>query len=228
MNTKKNIVIAIDGPAASGKGTLSQKIAEALNFAHMDTGALYRAVAYEVLQAGGDPESEEDAGKGADLLKNKINAAPSPSIILHNSGLREDNIALAASKVAAIQAVRNVLKELQRNFAQNPGDAYKGAVLDGRDIGTVICPDAPVKLFVTASSEIRAQRRTKELQSKGLDVTKTAVLRDMRERDTRDASRQMAPMKPAEDAIVFDTSDLGQEEMLEKALEIIKGRLSTL
>ena len=113
------------------------------------------------------------------------------------------------------------MTELQRNFAESPGEQYKGAVLDGRDIGTVICPNAPIKLYVTASSEIRAERRTKELQSKGLDVTYEAVLGDMQARDARDAGRKVAPMKPAEDAIVFDTSDLEPDEMLTKALEII-------
>ena len=142
--------------------------------------------------------------------------------ILHDANLREERVGEAASKVAAIESVRAALIDLQRDFAKNPGEAYKGAVLDGRDIGTVICPDAPVKLFVTASDEIRAQRRTKELQSKGLDATYEAVLADMQERDARDASRAHAPLKPAEDAQIVDTSDLSADEALEQALSIIK------
>ena len=228
MDTKKNIIISVDGTAASGKGTLSQKIATTLGFAYMDTGALYRAVAYEILQSGNDPENEENALQGTKDLINKIASANSLSDILHNPALRKEEIGEAASKIASQNNVRKCLIDIQRNFAKNPGKAYSGAVLDGRDIGTIICPEASVKLFITADSEIRAQRRTKELQSKGLDVTYDAVLKDMRARDTRDANRQLAPMKPAKDAIVLDTSNLGQDEMLKKALQIIEGKLSTL
>lgn len=131
-----------------------------------------------------------------------------------------------ASKVAAIPSVRAALLDLQRDFAAHPGEGFEGAVLDGRDIGTVICPQAPVKLFVTASDEVRAERRTKELQSKGISVTKAAVLKDMCERDARDASRTEAPMKPADDAILIDSSHLDPAEMLDKALKIVQERLS--
>ncbi|MCB1650470.1 MAG: (d)CMP kinase [Alphaproteobacteria bacterium] len=241
------MVIAIDGPAASGKGTLSRALAERLGFAHLDTGALYRAVAYEVMQAGGDPEDEGDALAGVESLKAKLS---NPSInILHNSNtgggkegnagsaggsadvlgnpiLKEDHVGGGASKVAAIPSVRAALLDLQRDFAAHPGEGFEGAVLDGRDIGTVICPQAPVKLFVTASDEVRAERRTKELQSKGISVTKAAVLKDMCERDARDASRTEAPMKPADDAILIDSSHLDPAEMLDKALKIVQERLS--
>ena len=219
-------IIAIDGPAASGKGTLSRNIAEALGYAHMDTGALYRAVGFEILEANGDPEDETDASTAAETLTKKITTASSPSFILHNPKLRGDDVAQAASKVAAIQTVRDVLIDLQHNFAQSPGNSYKGTVLDGRDIGTVVCPEANVKLFITARDEIRAERRTKELHSRGIEATYEAVLRDMQARDTRDAERQTAPMKPATDAIVLDTSDLGEDEVFEKALEIIREKLS--
>ncbi len=220
-------IIAIDGPAASGKGTLSKAIAKALNYAHMDTGALYRAVGFEVLQNGGTPEDPMQAIKAAQTLMDKIAKASSPKEILGNPILREDKTASAASKVAAIQEVRDILINLQHNFAQSPGNAYEGAVLDGRDIGTVVFPKADVKLFVTATTEIRAQRRLKELQSKGIPVTSEAVLKDMRERDQRDARRSVAPLKPASDAFILDTSKLGPDEMLEQALAAIREKLST-
>lgn len=224
MKTNKNMVVAIDGPAASGKGTLARKIAQELNFAYLDTGALYRATAYEVTKAGGDPECGDDAAKAVKALNEKLSYAQDPSEILGNPALRTDETGSAASCVAAIQPVRDALLTLQKNFAQNPGDDKNGAILDGRDIGTVICPDADVKLFITASVEVRAERRLKELQSKGLSVTSEAVLKDMRARDERDASRQVAPMKPAEDAIVIDTSDLNAEAAYERALDIIKDK----
>ena len=211
-------VIAIDGPAASGKGTLARKLAENLNFSHMDTGALYRAVGYEVLNADGDPENESDALEGCSALSEKLkNSDP-----LSNSKLRTDEVGNAASKVAAIQPVRDALVTLQRNFAKKPADHYEGVIFDGRDIGTVICPNAPLKLYITAKTEIRAERRTKELHSKGLDVTYKAVLKDMRARDARDMERAIAPLRPADDAITIDSGDLSEAEMLQKALDHVK------
>ncbi len=212
-------VIAIDGPAASGKGTLARALAKRLNFAFLDTGALYRAVAFEVLTAGDDPELSDAAAKGAQALKTKLEKAESPAEILENPELRTEKTGSAASKVAAIPAVREALLTLQRDFAQNPGSTYSGAVLDGRDIGTVICPDADLKLFITAETEVRAQRRLKELQSKGISVTYDAVLADMRARDARDRDRSSAPLKPADDAIVIDTSEISAEEVFELVLQ---------
>lgn len=216
--SEKPKIIAIDGPAASGKGTLARELADALNFAHMDTGALYRAVGYEVLQAGGDPDNEAEALAGCKILAEKLERFDP----LSNPDLRTDESGNAASKVAVIQSVRDALITIQRNFAQNPAARYDGVILDGRDIGTVICPDAPLKLYVIANMEIRAERRTKELQSKGLDVTNSAVLEDMRARDARDSGRKAAPLRPAQDAIVIDTSTLDQAKMLEIALEYAK------
>lgn len=215
--------IAIDGPAASGKGTLARLIAKELGFAHLDTGSLYRAVAFEVLEAGGNPSDTEDAVRGAESLAQKI--AGGDSNILKNQKLRSDDIAQAASVVAAIQPVRDRLVTLQRDFAQNPGKGFNGAVLDGRDIGTVICPRADVKFFVTADIEVRAERRMKELQSKGIQATTGTVLEDMRARDARDKERKTSPLKPAEDAVMLDTSHLSESEVLVKALEIIKGKI---
>ena len=216
-------IIAIDGPAASGKGTLARNIAKKLGYAHMDTGALYRAVAYEVLQAHDDPQSEGDATKAAQILAEKLQHGTD---MLQNPVLREDHIGTAASKVAAVPAVREAIIQLQRDFAANPAEPYKGAVLDGRDIGTVIVPDAQVKFFITADTETRAQRRFKELQSKGIEVTYGTVLADLRERDARDAGRATSPMIPADDAVHLDTSDLTPDQALTKALEIIRSRLS--
>lgn len=212
--------IAIDGPAASGKGTLARRLAERLGFAHLDTGALYRSVAKRVLDQNEDPDDERAAAKAARWLQDNVTPE-----LLADPALREDDIGAAASKVAAFPAVRKALLDLQRSFSKVPGEGYEGTILDGRDIGTVICPKADVKLFIEASLEVRAKRRTKELQSKGLDATYEAVLRDMRERDERDSGRQSAPLTRAKDAIVLDTSDLTEDEVFEKALKIVEEQL---
>ena len=216
-----NMVIAIDGPAASGKGTLARKIAERLGCAYLDTGALYRSVAKRVLDLGQNPADAQNAEKAALWLQQNV----TPDL-LADPAIRTDEVSVAAAKIADFPAVRQGLFDLQRNFAQNPPKPAKGAVLDGRDIGTIICPDADVKLYVTAEAEIRAQRRLKELQSQGIAATYEAVLKDMRERDARDAGRKAAPMKPAEDAIILDSSTLGPEQALEKALAVIAERLT--
>lgn len=202
-------VIAIDGPAASGKGTLARRIAKHFSFAHMDTGLLYRAVALKVLKEKADPAAaaRELAAAGA--------------LNLDKDALRGEEISETASQLAAIPAVRQALYDLQRNFALHPPAPFKGAVLDGRDIGTVIAPGACAKIYVTASLEARADRRLKELQSGGLGVTYDAVLRDMRIRDERDAARPERPMKPADDAVTLDTSSLSADQAFDKALEII-------
>ncbi len=212
-------IIAVDGPAASGKGTLSKNLAQKLNFAHMDTGALYRAVAFEVITLGKNPEDKNDALQGCKSLQKKLLHGKDP---LNNSDLRTETIGAAASKVAAIQSVRDFLIDMQRNFANSPPKGFDGAILDGRDIGTIICPDAPLKLYITAKCEIRAKRRMKELQSKGLGVTYSAVLEDMRARDARDSSRKAAPLKPADDAVIIDSGDLDEAEMLDIALDYAK------
>ena len=218
-------VIAIDGPAASGKGTLARALADKLGFAYMDTGALYRGTAFELLSAGLSDRDQNDAAGAAKILMKRINNAQKPSDILDNKTLREDKIGQQASKIAAYPKVREVLNKIQRSFAEDPGFEYDGAILDGRDIGTVICPNADLKLYITASTEIRAQRRLKELQSRGISTTYEAVLTDMRERDARDSSREAAPMKPAGDAITIDSSDLDADQMLEKAANLAKDKL---
>lgn len=214
------MIIAIDGPAAAGKGTLAQNLAKHFHYAFLDTGRLYRAVGYAVLQAWADPSDEAAATKQARAFDPKnINK------ILSNPALRDEATGNAASKVAAIPAVREALLALQRDFAENPffddGTPAKGAVLDGRDIGTVVCPAADVKFFVTASAEVRADRRFKELQEAGKPADYDKILADIKERDERDSNRAAAPLKPAEDACILDTSDLNAVQAFQAALDYI-------
>ncbi|MDH5723604.1 MAG: (d)CMP kinase [Alphaproteobacteria bacterium] len=216
------MIIAIDGPAASGKGTLARRLADVLNLRHMDTGALYRGCAFEVLQAKGDPSNEQDALKGCKKLKEKIQSTPDLNIILGNPELRNDKVGNAASKLASISSVRETLKSIQIDFSCQEKKGFNGVILDGRDIGTVICPNAHIKFYVEADLETRAKRRLKELQSRGLDVTYNAVFAQMRERDDRDTQRDTAPLRAAEDAIVINTSDFTEDEVLEKALAYAK------
>ena len=218
-------MIAIDGPAASGKGTLARALAEQLNYAYLDTGALYRATALEALEAGGNPEDETTAVQGAATLSEKI-AQAGPVAVLGNPALRTDDVGQAASKVASIQAVRDALTDFQRNFATNPGESYKGAILDGRDIGTVICPGAAVKLFVTASDTVRAERRFLELTKAGHDTTYEQVLADVRARDARDTDRDAAPMRAASDAVVLDTSEMTIDQAVARAVKEVSAKFS--
>jgi cytidylate kinase len=206
------MIIAIDGPAAAGKGTLARRIAEAFGFAYLDTGALYRATAKKVLDQAIDP----DDAQGCTVVA--LNLTPDD---LDVEGLRTEAVGQAASKVSAIPGVRSALLRFQREIAANPPGGKGGAVLDGRDIGTVVCPDADVKFFVTASTEVRAERRFKELREAGEDAIYARVLEEMRERDARDTNRAVAPLKPAEDATVIDTSGLDADQVFEQAREIV-------
>lgn len=210
-----SLVIAIDGPAAAGKGTLARRLAGALNLACLDSGALYRAVGLAVLRAGGDPADESAATAAA------RNLAPER---LSDPALRAPETAAAASTVAAFPPVRAALLDFQRRFAAAPPAGRRGAVLDGRDIGTVVCPDAPVKIFVTAGLDERARRRFAELRAQGADVIYAAVLSELAERDDRDSSRAVAPLKPAEDAVILDTSALDAEAAFGAALDIVAQR----
>jgi len=208
-------IIAIDGPAAAGKGTLARRLAAELGFDYLDTGLIYRAVGMTLARAGIDPAAVETAERAARAL-----APPD----LDAADLRHDDAAQAASKVAAIPGVRAALLEFQRRFAGQPPGG-RGAVLDGRDIGTVVCPDAGVKLFVTASLEKRAERRLKELQEKGLEAIQGTVLAEMRERDDRDRNRSVAPLVPAGDATVLDTSELDADQAFAAALKLVRTRI---
>ncbi len=192
-------VVAIDGPAASGKGTIARRLAAHLGFAHLDTGRLYRAVGLAIVRVGGDPADPAVAVPAAHALDTGA---------LDDPDLNGDRAAQAASKVAAIGEVRAALLQIQRDFAARPPRGAPGAVLDGRDIGTVICPQADLKFFVTASPEVRAERRHRELLARGETSIFTKALAEMKERDRRDSTRTVAPLRPAEDAILIDTSEL--------------------
>ncbi len=194
--------LAIDGPAAAGKGTISKAVAAHFGYAHLDTGLLYRAVGQRML-AGEEPIEAARSLAAEDL---------------EHPDLRTVEAAQAASKVAVIPEVRAALLDFQRTFAQRMG----GAVLDGRDIGTVICPNADVKLYVTASDEARAGRRHKELQERGRDISFETVLAELQERDARDSARSEAPLKPADDAVLLDTSDLSIDEAVARAVAEIE------
>jgi CMP/dCMP kinase len=203
------VIIAIDGPAAAGKGTLARRLARHLGYAYLDTGLLYRAVGVKTLRAGADPSDAAAATKAAQALKVEE---------LTRDDLRSDAAANAASRVAALPSVRRALLAFQRRFADIPPDGAAGAVLDGRDIGTVVCPNADLKLFVTASLEVRAARRLKELRELGLEAIDSRVLREMQERDARDSERAVAPLEPARDAVVIDTSGLDPDAVFAAAL----------
>ncbi len=219
-------VIAIDGPAASGKGTIARKLAAHFGFAHLDTGALYRAVGLLCLRSLHDPQDDVQATAAAQKLSANMD-------ILQDPELRSNKAGVAASQVAAISGVRTALLQFQRDFAagrnkpdtlHGPGAVF-GAVLDGRDIGTVICPKAPVKLFITAALEVRTARRVRELELLGHKVDPEKILHDMRERDKRDSERAVAPLVAAQDALTIDSTALTAEEVLQTALAYAEPRL---
>ncbi|MFM8646652.1 MAG: (d)CMP kinase [Methylocystis sp.] len=208
-----SFVIAIDGPAASGKGTLARRLAEYYKLPHLDTGLLYRATACALIDEGlplEDAAAAEEAARGLSLSD------------FDPDRLRSREIGEASSVVASIPAVRAALIEMQQNFAARP----EGAVLDGRDIGTVICPNALVKIFVTASAEARAQRRALELAGRGEPADYKNILDDVRKRDARDSERKTAPLKQAHDAILIDTTELDKDAVFAKALRIVEQRRS--
>lgn len=207
------MIIAIDGPTASGKGTVAAGVAKRFGLKRLDTGALYRAVGLAVLDAGGEPADEAAAVAAAKALD--LGA-------IDEARIRSSAAGLAASKVAAIPAVRAVLLTAQRAFAADPA----GAVLDGRDIGTVICPDADVKLFVTASLEARTERRLKELRARGETLNFEDLKRQIAERDRRDMNRAEAPLRQAADAHLLDTTDLSIEASVEAACRIVDAALA--
>ena len=213
------MIVAIDGPSASGKGTLARRLAEALDFAYLDTGMLYRAVGAAVLAAGADPGEAAAAVEEARTLELSD---------LERPGLRGEAVGQAASIVAVMPGVRGALLGLQRRFASAPPGGAAGAVLDGRDIGTVVCPEAEVKIFVTASLEGRARRRHKELLERGEASIYARVVQEMRARDRRDSERAAAPLRPAPDAVVLDTNELDAGDAFRAALEIVESRRSGL
>ena len=204
-DAKMIFTVAIDGPAAAGKGTIARAVAEHFGFAYLDTGLLYRAAARKAMD-------------GMDAVAAALALTPAD---FERPGLRTAKVGQAASKIAAQPAVRAALVTFQQSFANREG----GAVLDGRDIGTVICPAAQVKLFVTASDTVRASRRHAELLEKSPDLTHAEVLADLRARDARDMERQVAPLRPADDAVQLDTSDLTIAQAVARAIELVQARL---
>jgi len=208
---RPSIVVAVDGPAASGKGTIARALARHFKLPHMDTGALYRAVALNLWRWGGDPSSEFEAVRACDDIGSNLD----------DPELRSEPVSKIASKISAYPAVREALLKRQRDFAAQDG----GAVLDGRDIGTVIAPDADVKLFVTATPEVRAQRRVRELLERGMPAHYDDVLLDLRVRDSRDMNRATAPLAQAADAMVLDTSELTIEDAIETAVRLARKKL---
>lgn len=206
------MIIAVDGPAASGKGTIARAVASHYGLPHLDTGLLYRAVGLAVLRAGGNPEDASDAFAACDFS----------DAMLHDPDIRSEAAARAASIVSAHRGVRDALLERQRAFAAQPG----GAVLDGRDIGTVIAPEALAKLFVTASPDVRAQRRFAELQARGVQVHFDSVLADIKSRDERDAGRSAAPLQQAEDADLLDTSEMTIDQAVQRAIALVEARIN--
>ena len=207
------MIIAIDGSAASGKGTLAKRLAKYLGFSHLDTGTLYRAVGLQLLNAGQDSKNINIDQCVKSCIELDIALTTSPLI-------RSEKVAEMASLVAAMPAVRAALLDLQRQFATAP-PSTSGAILDGRDIGTVVLPDADIKFFIDADIHIRAERRTKELLQAGQSVMFRHVLRQMQERDARDKSRSAAPLLPADDAIIIDTSKMGVNDVMALALSHI-------
>ncbi len=218
------MIITVDGPAAAGKGTLSSVLAQKYGLAYFDTGMVYRAVGLEMTLLGKDLDNEAEALKIADNLtfSQMMALSKHPDF---RSALGGQN----ASVVSAYPSVRASLLKMQQDFSKNPvfadGTPANGAIYDGRDTGTVVCPQADIKFFVTASPEVRAERRFKEFQAKGTDITYNEVLADVKARDERDMNRAVAPMKPAADAIILDTSNDTIEEVLRRAVEIIDSRL---
>ena len=210
------VVIAVDGTAACGKGTLARLIARHYRFAHLDSGALYRLAALGVIEANGDPADEAAAVKAARAID------PART---HDPKIRSDVVGRAASQVAAIPAVRRELFDYQRQFARNPPGGALGAVIDGRDIGTVIAPDATAKLFVDARSEVRAHRRWLELRAMGITRDEADVLAELKVRDAADRNRPISPLKRAEDAALLDTSDLGIDAAFAAALGLLDNKV---
>ncbi len=211
-----SVVIAVDGTAASGKGTLAKKLAQHFHFAHLDSGSLYRLVALGVAEANGDPGCEADAVAAARAIDHRRTSDPA---------IRTAEMGRIASLVSVFPAVRAALLQYQRNFALHPPGGERGAVIDGRDIGTVVCPDAAAKLFVDASPGVRAHRRWLELEAAGQKADETAILRDIKERDRRDRERSVAPLKKAPDATLLDTTHLDIDAAFAAALALVKPKV---
>jgi CMP/dCMP kinase len=224
INDQSAMVITIDGPSGSGKGTLSQMLARHLGFHLLDSGALYRLVALAAMKRNLDISNEQIVTPVALNLNVRFTISDhSMSVLLDDENvteaIRQEVVGMGASQIAAYVGVRSALLERQRAFAVPPG-----LVADGRDMGTIVFPDAVAKIFLTASAEARAERRFKQLQQKGEYVDKAALIADIRERDTRDSSRPVSPLKPAEDAVIIDSTHMGIDEVFNEMLKVVKAK----
>lgn len=220
------ITIAVDGPAASGKGTLARRLAEQFHLFYLDSGAVYRAVAKRILDLEKNPDNPEDALSAALYVRDHLT-----SEMIADPTIRSDSVADATSRSSRFPAVREIITGILQFYTNHPPvnqhhKPFQGSILDGRDIGTVVCPNANVKLFITASPQIRAERRFKELSARGIVTTYETVLQDMLDRDARDNGREVSPSKPAPDAVHFDTSHMDSDHVFEKAVELIRQKLS--
>lgn len=214
-------IITIDGPAASGKGTLAKRLAKELGFYYLDSGAIYRLLGLKMLREGKNVDDETTATKTAQDFSKNFDIAD-----IDTPDIRSSAVADAASRASRFEGVRAALLKIQRDVAHAPPPPCKGAVLEGRDMGTIVAPDADIKFFLTASPEARAERRTKELLSRGETVTYEAVLQDLKERDERDSTRAVAPLRPAENAVTVDTSGMDADAALAHVLGIVRKSLS--
>ena len=208
------MIIALDGPAAAGKGTLARRLASEFHLALLDTGLLYRAVAAKLIELGSDPHDEDAAFEAANTISQQVS---------FDYELRDQDIGAAASIVATQKRVRAELLSFQRRFAEAPPRPARGAILDGRDIGSVVLPNADAKIFVTASKEERAERRYRELLARGVPSIKSEVLQEIRERDERDCRRNLSPLVPAEDAFLLDTTMMSADSVFEVARRFVVG-----
>lgn len=218
-NRQHKVVIAVDGPAASGKSTIARLLASRLGYAHLETGALYRAVAYAALEIGADLTKFSEVEPALAIVKRNLTPE-----LLSNMALRSEDISSAASIVASLPEVRLNLVDYQREFAANPPGNVGGVVLDGRDIGTVICPQADLKFFITADANERAQRRFNEVKARDQSLSFGHVLQDIKQRDQRDSTRKVAPTQAASDAYILDTTYMNANETLDETIAVIRSR----
>lgn len=220
------ITIAIDGPSASGKGTLARRLADQFHLFYLDSGAVYRTVGKHILDKGQNPDSPEDATAAAKYIQDNLTWD-----MISDTALRNDTVADATSRASRFPTVRTIITDTLRTYANHPlisakQKPYQGSIVDGRDIGTVVLPDANIKLYVTAETEARAKRRFLELTERKIDTSYDTVLADMMDRDARDSGRTASPLRPADDAILFDTTHMEIDEAFDKAVQIIRDKLA--
>ncbi len=218
---KKKVIIAVDGPAASGKGTFAKGLAKKLGYAYLDTGSIYRAIAHEVLERGGDPQNIDDVEPVLQTIK-----YPLPDAVLNNPDLRTSEIEKATPYIGAMQEAQARVKIYQEEFVKNPPKNSDGAVLDGRDVGTSVFPNADVKFYITATAKERAKRRYQQQKAHKPGLTVETVLKEITLRDAHDMNRQFSPLRPASDAHTIDTTNDTPVEALEKGVKIVKSKLA--